>query len=290
MDTLEDFAGWTHIASGKVRELYRSTEPADDPRLLMVASDRISAFDHLLEPPIPQKGEILTRLSRWWFDILNVPNHLLDEEGPAEIAERSMVVKALDMLPVECVVRGAITGSGFAEYRKCGTVCGIALPDGLEDGDLLEEPIFTPAYKAPQGEHDENITFERVCELVGKQTAEDLRARSIEIFTRARAIAYERGIILADTKFEFGVDPKTGEITLADEVLTSDSSRYWDADIYAQKSGAERMESFDKQIVRNWLQKHWDKRGVPPVLPQDIVEQTQKRYIELHERITGHAF
>lgn len=290
----EQLAGWRHIYSGKVRDLY---VPADTPQgtasdyLLVVASDRISAFDHVLEPPIAGKGAVLTALSRWWFDQLDVPNHLVkgDDHGapavPAQVADRAMLTKRLDMHPIECVVRGAITGSGYKEYQATGAVCGIELPEGLRDGDLLDEPIFTPAYKAPLGEHDENITFERATELVGADIAARLRDTSLAIFTRARELAASRGVLLADTKFEFGSDPRTGELTLADEVLTSDSSRYWDAENY-RKGGDGRLASFDKQIVRNWLSAHWSGDGVPPVLPETIVQQTLARYRELYERLT----
>lgn len=265
--------------------------PSDgsDEHMLLVTSNRISAFDFLLDPPIPGKGAILTALSRWWFDVLDVPNHLATDgpEAPDEVAERSMVTRRLDMLPIECVVRGAITGSGFAEYEATGAVCGIRLPTGLTDGDLLDTPIFTPAYKAPLGEHDENITFDRTAELVGDITAVELRRLSLDIFTQARDIAAARGLILADTKFEFGHDPESGEIVLADEVLTSDSSRYWDAEVYERETGSARMSSFDKQIVRDWLSEHWDRQGTPPSLPDDIVERTRARYAELYERLTG---
>ena len=266
----------------------------------MVASDRVSAFDHVLEPGIPGKGELLTTLSRWWFDQLDVPNHLVAPsknptgsaqassrtEVPASVAGRAMLAKTLDMFPIECVVRGYLVGSGWAEYQQSQTVCGIALPAGLANGDRLPEPIYTPAYKAPMGEHDENITFERTVELVGEADAAALRDLSLRIFATASAIAEARGVILADTKFEFGRDPDSGEITLADEVLTSDSSRYWDARSYAA-GGAGRLDSFDKQIVRDWLAANWDKTGTPPTLPHEIVERTAARYRELIERLTA---
>lgn len=287
-------AGWRHVYSGKVRDLYvpaEATGTSDSAYLLVVASDRISAFDHVLEPPIPGKGALLTALSRWWFDQLDVPNHLAEgdraaPEVPAEVADRAMLTRRLEMHPIECVVRGALTGSGYAEYRATGAVCGIELPTGLSDGDLLDEPIYTPAYKAPLGEHDENITFERSAEIVGDEAAAALRDTSLAIFARARELAAERGVILADTKFEFGRDPRSGQLTLADEVLTSDSSRYWDAETY-QAGGPGRLASFDKQIVRDWLAAHWDKQGEPPVLPDDIVRRTLERYAELYARITG---
>jgi phosphoribosylaminoimidazole-succinocarboxamide synthase len=276
--------GWTHVYSGKVRDLY---EHAEHPTLmLVVASDRVSAFDHVLEPGIPGKGALLTQLTRWWFAQLDQPNHLAAEGPavPAALTDRAMLVKRLDMHPIECVVRGYLTGSGWAEYRESGTVCGIPLPAGLNDGDRLPEPLYTPAFKAPMGEHDENITFERSVELVGSSVATALRDASLAIFERASSIALSRGVILADTKFEFGTDPATGELTLADEVLTSDSSRYWDATLYAA-GGPNRLDSFDKQIVRNWLAANWDKHGTPPALPAEIVERTAARYRELIDRL-----
>lgn len=289
--------GWQHAYSGKVRDLY---EHAEHPSLmLVVASDRVSAFDHVLEPGIPGKGALLTALSRWWFARLDVPNHLVAPDTanpdttnlalpavPTELADRAMLVRRLQMHAIECVVRGYLTGSGWAEYRESGTVCGIPLPAGLSDGDPLPEPLYTPAFKASLGEHDENITFERSVELVGEVTATALRDASLAIFTAASAIAAEHGVLLADTKFEFGTDPATGVQTLGDEVLTSDSSRYWDAELYAA-GGTDRLASFDKQIVRNWLAAHWDKHGEPPTLPPEIVERTAARYRELIERLTG---
>lgn len=310
-----ELPGWRHVYSGKVRDLYvpadASAEPAE--RMLVVASDRVSAFDHVLEPGIPGKGALLTTLSLWWFDRLaggdggrSIPNHLAASsvlsDGPDgrvntpddrrslipdDVAGRAMVVRRLEMLPVECVVRGYLTGSGWAEYRAQGTVCGIPLPAGLGDGDRLPEPLFTPAYKAPMGEHDENISFEQTVELVGAERAAELRDLSLEIYTRAARTAEDRGLILADTKFEFGLDD-AGVLTLADEVLTSDSSRYWDAAAWAAGSTpAERMASFDKQIVRDWLAAHWDRTGTPPELPAEIVERTADRYRELLERLTA---
>ena len=282
--------GWTHAYSGKVRDLYVPTGETleSTPRVLVVASDRVSAFDHVLEPGIPGKGELLTKLSLWWFDQLGVPNHLREGEIPAEVQGKAMLVANLDMFPVECVVRGYLSGSGWLEYQESQSVCGIALPAGLQDGDKLPEPIYTPAWKAPFGEHDENITFERTVELVGLEDATALRDLSLQIFTKATELAAAKGIILADTKFEFGRDRGTGVITLADEVLTSDSSRYWDAAAYAAgTTPAEKMTSFDKQIVRNWLSANWDKNGSPPVLPADIVERTADRYRELITRMLG---
>nr|WP_221209700.1 phosphoribosylaminoimidazolesuccinocarboxamide synthase [Leifsonia aquatica] len=299
-------AGWVHSYSGKVRDLYvpeGATGLDDADAVLVVASDRVSAFDHVLSPGIPGKGELLTALSLWWFDQLaGVPNHLVPDhelrrEGtddrvveriPAEVSGRAMLVKPLDMFPIECVVRGYLTGSGWAEYQASRSVCGIPLPDGLSNGDRLPEPLYTPAWKAPLGEHDENISFERTVELVGPEIAEELRRLSLQVYSRASAIAEQRGVIIADTKFEFGADRATGEITLADEVLTSDSSRYWDAQVYATAATAEeRMASFDKQIVRDWLAANWDKTGTPPELPAEIVERTTARYRELLERLTG---
>ena len=300
--------GWRHIYSGKVRDLYVPADLPEDARadrMLVVASDRVSAFDFVLSPGIPGKGELLTTLSLWWFDLLadatggrSIPNHLAADHAlnasdevveliPASVRGRSMLVRGLSMLPVECVVRGYITGSGWAEYVESGTVCGIALPAGLNNGDRLPEPIFTPAYKAPMGEHDENISFEQTVELVGAQTAAELRDTSLEIYRRAAATAEAHGLILADTKFEFGRDD-AGVLTLADEVLTSDSSRYWDAAAWeAGTTPTQRMASFDKQIVRDWLAANWDKQGTPPELPSEIVEQTADRYRELLERLTS---
>ncbi|MFJ6678115.1 phosphoribosylaminoimidazolesuccinocarboxamide synthase [Microbacterium sp. NPDC091382] len=293
-DAATALPGWIHVYSGKVRDLYR---PADDSngRMLVVASDRVSAFDQVLDPGIPRKGELLTRLSLWWFAQLAgadggrpIPNHLIaGAEPPAEVAGRAMVVRELDMQPIECVVRGYLTGSGWAEYQADGTVCGIPLPSGLRNGDRLPEPIYTPAYKAPLGEHDENISFERSVELVGEDRAVALRDASLEVYRRAAALAEAKGLILADTKFEFGYDAD-GVLTLADEVLTSDSSRYWDAETWRTgETPAARMASFDKQIVRDWLAANWDKQGTPPVVPEDIVAKTAAKYRELLERVTS---
>lgn len=290
--------GWEHAYSGKVRDLYRS---ADRPgQLLMVASDRVSAFDHLLEPPVPGKGTLLTGLSLWWFEQLApVVNHLVPRGEwagaiPDSVAGRAMLVRSLEMYPIECVVRGYLSGSGWLEYQETRSVCGIALPAGLADGDRLPAPIFTPAWKAPYGEHDENISFDRVVEIVGPDVAIALRDASLDIFTRASAIAEDRGVILADTKFEFGAgadaaDGARGVLTLGDEVLTSDSSRFWDATVYAAggSTGGSRTESFDKQIVRNWLLANWDSKGTPPPLPAAIVERTAARYRELIDRLTA---
>ena len=286
--------------------------------MLVVASDRVSAFDHILSPGIPGKGVLLTTLSLWWFDQLagadggrRIPNHLAashtlsrGEDGepntgddltsliPPVVTGRAMVVKRLEMLPLECVVRGYLTGSGWAEYVDNGTVCGIRLASGLQNGDRLPAPIFTPAYKAPLGDHDENISFDQTVALVGTDRAEKLRDLSLEIYERAARTTEDRGLILADTKFEFGIDGGAGDdegvLTLADEVLTSDSSRYWDAAAWISGTTPEaRMASFDKQIVRDWLAASWDRSGRPPELPDDIAAQTSARYRELLERLTG---
>lgn len=286
-----ELPGWRHVYSGKVREVYESeTEP---DVLLVVASNRVSAFDHLLEPEIPGKGRMLTELSRWWFSQLPTPNHLREPEGwdaqlDPELAARSMRVAKLQMFPLECVVRGYLTGSGLAEYNETGKACGVPLPAGLQDGDRLPAPIYTPAYKAPQGEHDENISYERTVELVGEQHAAALRELSLRLYTAGSTIAAEQGLVLADTKFEFGLDAD-GRVTLADEALTSDSSRYWDKRRYSDESltTPERLASFDKQIVRNWLREHWNGEGTPPRLPDEIVEQTAAKYQELIERLTA---
>ena len=281
---------WTHLYEGKVRDLYESD--AEPGRLLVVASDRVSAFDHVLEPGIPGKGALLTQLSLWWFGKLGMPNHLaaahpsLGGHLPPGIAERAMLVHRLDMFPIEAVVRGYLTGSGWVEYQQTQSVCGIPLPAGLGNGDRLPEPIYTPAFKAPRGEHDENISYARTVELVGEESASALRDTSLAAFATATAIAEDHGLILADTKFEFGRDPGNGELTLADEVLTSDSSRYWDADAYAA-GGMRRLDSFDKQIVRDWLTANWDRTGTPPELPAEIVERTADRYRELIARLTA---
>ncbi len=305
----QSLPGWRHVYSGKVRDLFvpaESTTGATAERMLVVASDRVSAFDHVLEPGIPGKGALLTALSLWWFDRLaggdggrRIPNHLAadhvlgsDDEAhsliPEAVTGRAMVVRGLDMQPVECVVRGYLTGSGWAEYRENGTVCGIRLVDGLANGDRLPEPIFTPAYKAPLGEHDENISFAQTEELVGAERAAELRDLSLEIYGRAAATAEARGLILADTKFEFGLD-RDGVMTLADEVLTPDSSRYWDAAAWESGTTPEaRMASFDKQIVRDWLAAAWMPReGTPPELPDDVVARTAARYAELLQRLTA---
>jgi phosphoribosylaminoimidazole-succinocarboxamide synthase len=290
-----DLPGWTHAYSGKVRDLYVPVgqDLATAPRILVVASDRISAFDHVLEPVIPNKGELLTRLSTWWFEQLPVPNHLREPDSttpsiPTEVQSRSMLVANLDMFPIECVVRGYLSGSGWLEYQETQTVCGVPLPSGLRNGDRLPVPVYTPAYKAPVGEHDENITFERTIELIGEADARSLRDLSLDIFTLATHLAAKRGVILADTKFEFGRDRETGIINLADEVLTSDSSRYWDAESYTV---GEREQSFDKQIVRNYLDGlDWNKQPPGPKLPADITAKTGAAYVTAYEKLTEKKF
>jgi phosphoribosylaminoimidazole-succinocarboxamide synthase len=281
---------WKPVYSGKVRELYipeSASSIADADRLLLVASDRVSAFDHILDPEIPGKGAVLTALSRWWFDHLDgVAHHQTAERPPSEVANRAIVALPLEMFPVECVVRGYLAGSGWKEYQAAGTVGGIPLPPGLSEGDALPEVLFTPATKAELGDHDENISFDQMADIVSREVAEQLRDLSVMIYSQARAIAEQQGLILADTKFEFGRHPTTGAIMLGDEVLTSDSSRYWDADIYA-KGGMNRLDSFDKQLVRNWLVENWSGDGVPPTLPAELVALTQARYAELFERLTG---
>jgi phosphoribosylaminoimidazole-succinocarboxamide synthase len=284
-----DIAGATHLHSGKVRDLYT----LDDGTLLMVASDRISAYDFVLEPGIPDKGEILTRMSLWWFEQLKglVPNHVLSVDVPAEVAGRAVICERLDMFPVECVARGYLTGSGLLDYQATGEVCGIALPPGLVDGSKLPEPLFTPATKADIGEHDENIDFSHVARLIGGQDAEALRELTLAVYARAEQIARQQGIILADTKFEFGHRPDT-TIVLADEVLTPDSSRFWPADEYEP---GHAQPSFDKQFVRNWLtspESGWDRASdvPPPSLPPEIVEKTRERYVHAFELLTGEQF
>ncbi len=278
-----EIPGYKHVYSGKVRELFVPTDPKFSHLALIVATDRISAFDHILSPEIPGKGIELTKITNWWLDQIDFPNHRSSELlPPAEISERAVVVKNLQMYPVECVVRGYISGSGWKEYQQTQSICGIALPAGLEFGDKLPEPIFTPAYKAPQGEKDENITFEKVVELVGSEIAEKLKRASLEIYSYAAKVAEKAGLILADTKFEFGNNLATGEMTLADEVLTPDSSRYWDKSQWEQ---GVRDESFDKLMVRNWLSEHWDHQGEPPTLSPEIVALSAQRYQELRERL-----
>ena len=294
--------GARHLHSGKVRDLYELTEGEYAGQLLMVASDRISAFDYVLDSTIPDKGEILTRMSLWWFDRLAglVPNHVLSTDVPDAVKGRAVICQKLDMFPVECVARGYLTGSGLLDYQATRHVCGIELPDGLVDGSRLPEPIFTPAAKAAVGDHDENVSYDQVVGVVGAEDAAALRALTLDIYTRADAIARGVGLMLADTKFEFGarisVDRSTGDtdrtIVLADEVLTPDSSRFWSLEEW--KPG-QAQPSYDKQIVRDWLlspESGWDKRSGerPPGLPDEIVERTRARYIEAYERLTGQRF
>ena len=282
---------YRHLASGKVREIYR----IDDEHLLFVASDRISAFDYILDSLIPDKGRILTAMSVFFFDYIDAPNHLAgppdDPRIPGEVLGRALVVRQLDMVPVECVARGYLTGSGLLDYQRTGAVCGIALPPGLGEASKFERPLFTPATKAEFGEHDENISFERVIELVGAVRANQLRERTLQIYLQAADHALTKGIIIADTKFEFGVDADD-RVVLADEVFTPDSSRYWPADTYTE---GVVQPSFDKQFVRNWLtgpESGWDRYGSapPPPLPDDIIDATRARYIEAYERISGLSF
>ncbi|GAA4854081.1 phosphoribosylaminoimidazolesuccinocarboxamide synthase [Saccharopolyspora rosea] len=285
-------ADYPRIAAGKVRQLYA----VDDEHLLLVASDRISAYDHVLDTPIPDKGRVLTAMSVFWFELLAdlVPNHLVsadDPRIPGEVRGRALLVRRLEMLPVECVARGYLTGSGLADYRRTGAVCGVELPDGLTEASRLPEPIFTPATKAALGEHDENVSFEAVTAAVGRERAEQLRELTLRIYRRAAEHARERGVILADTKFEFGV-AADGSVVLGDEVLTPDSSRYWPADGYEP---GRTQPSFDKQYVRDWLTSPasgWDRASdtPPPPLPADVVEATRSRYVEAYERITGESF
>src|SRR4051795_3298761 len=281
--------GATHLHSGKVRDLYE----LPDGRLLMVASDRISAFDFILDTPIPDKGAILTRMSLWWFDRLAglVPHHVLSTDVPAPVRGRAVICERLEMFPVECVVRGYLTGSGLLDYRATGEVCGIALPAGLEDGSRLPEPIFTPATKAELGEHDENVSYDAVVTTVGADRAAELRDLTLAVYGRAEAIARERGIILADTKLEFGARPD-GTTVLADEVLTPDSSRFWPA---AEWRPGRAQPSYDKQIVRNWAlspESGWDRSSgePPPSLPPEVVQRTRARYVEAYELLTGQTF
>ena len=274
------------IHAGKVREMYAL--PAGD--VLMVATDNISAFDHILPTPIPGKGAVLTQLSLWWFERLRdlVPDHVVSVDVPDAVKGRAIVVEKLDMVPVECVARGYLTGSGWVEYQRSRTVCGVSLPDGLRDGDKLPAPIFTPAIKAELGEHDENVDFATIARLHGDDLATRLRDLTLEVYARAEQIAAGRGIILADTKVEFG-RRDDGTLVLADEVLTPDSSRFWDAELWRP---GESLPSFDKQYVRDWLaeESEWDRETTPPQLPAEVVEATRARYIEAYERLTGQRF
>lgn len=281
--------GARHLHSGKVRDLYEL--PGGD--LLLVASDRISIFDFVLETTIPDKGEILTRMSLWWFTQLAdlVPHHVLSTDVPEEVRGRAIVCERLSMHPVECVVRGYLTGSGLLDYDASGEVCGVALPAGLVDGSRLPEPIFTPATKGALGDHDENVSYDAVVAEVGADTAAQLRDLTLAVYGRAEEIARERGIILADTKLEFGVSTTRGMV-LGDEVLTPDSSRFWPAELWAP---GRAQPSYDKQIVRNWAlspESGWDRSsgGAPPPLPPDVVERTRTRYLEAYELLTGETW
>jgi phosphoribosylaminoimidazole-succinocarboxamide synthase len=286
--------GATHLHSGKVRDLYELQDGPHAGHLLMVASDRISIFDFVLDSTIPDKGEILTRMSLWWFDQLAdlVPGHVVSTDVPASVAGRAVVCEKLAMYPVECVARGYLTGSGLLDYRATGEVCGIALPAGLDDGSRLPEPIFTPATKAELGEHDENVSYAAVEATVGADAAATLRDLTLQVYARAEGIARERGIILADTKLELGTrlgGPGEGTVVLGDEVLTPDSSRFWPADDWTP---GRAQASYDKQIVRNWAlspESGWDRASgeAPPPLPPEVVERTRSRYVEAYELLTG---
>jgi phosphoribosylaminoimidazole-succinocarboxamide synthase len=286
-------AEYPHIASGKVRDLYA----VDGGHLLLVASDRISAYDHVLATPIPDKGRVLTAMSVFWFELLGrdgIAHHLAapvdDPRIPAEVGGRALLVRRLEMLPVECVARGYLAGSGTADYRRSGAVCGIALPEGLTEASRLPEPIFTPATKAESGEHDENVTLDQVAAAVGTERAGQLAERTLHIYRRAAEHAASRGLILADTKLEFGL--AGGTLVLADEVLTPDSSRYWPAEGYAPGTV---QPAFDKQYVREWLTSPasgWDRASdtKPPPLPDRVVAATRARYVAAYERVSGRAF
>jgi len=287
-------APFRHVHAGKVRDLYETF----DGQLVMVASDRISAYDFVLPTPVPDKGRVLTQLSLWWFERLAdlVPNHVvsdtLPEGAPDEWRGRALVCEPLAMVPVECVARGYLTGSGLADYRRTGEVCGVPLPPGLVDADRLPEPVFTPATKAPMGEHDENVTYAAVESEVGRKLAGELRRLTLAVYARGEEIARERGILLADTKLEFGRRLDDGTVVLADEVLTPDSSRFWPADGWQP---GRAQPSFDKQYVRDWLTSPasgWNRASgeEPPPLPPDVVERTRSRYVDAYERLTGRRF
>ena len=291
--------GYAHVYSGKVRDLYApldlsTGEPRDD-QLLLVASDRISAYDFVLDTPIPDKGAVLTQLSLWWFEQLEalVPNHVVSTVVPAEVAGRAVLVKRLRMLPVECVARAYLTGGGLGEYRASGTVSGVRLPEGLVDGSRLPEPVFTPSTKAPVGEHDQPMSYAEVEAEIGPDLAARVRDLTTAILARGNEIAAERGILIADTKVEFGIDESAGgAVVLADEVLTPDSSRFWPADGWEP---GHAQPSYDKQFVRDWLTSEasgWDRSSdtPPPALPDEVVEQTRAKYVEAYERLTGRRF
>jgi len=279
-------AGWKHVRTGKVRDLYQD----EAGRLLMVASDRISAFDWVLPTTSPDKGKVLTAMSLWWFERIAhiVPNHVLSVDVPEEVAGRAIIARSLDMFPIECVARGYLTGSGLVEYRENETVCGIKLPAGLVDGSRLPEPIFTPATKAEVGEHDVNVSFEVAAAKIGQADATELRRLTLEIYKAADEISRAAGIILADTKFEFG--RAEGQIFIGDEVLTPDSSRFWPFETWVPGGS---QPSFDKQFLRDWLATSgWDRNGElpPPALPDEVVAKTRDRYLVAFERLTGGTF
>jgi phosphoribosylaminoimidazole-succinocarboxamide synthase len=284
----EDILDLPLVHKGKVRELYR----LGDDRLLMVATDSISAFDYVLASTIPDKGEILNQLSLWWFDLVAdiVDNHVVSSDVPGPVRGRAVICERLEMIPVECVARGYLTGSGWLEYQRSGEVCGVPLPGGLVDGSRLPEPIFTPATKADLGEHDENVSFDVVADTVGHDLATRIRDLTLRVYARAERIAAARGILLADTKFEFGCRPD-GSVVLADEVLTPDSSRFWDASTWAPGG---RLDSFDKQYLRNWLlhESGWQRTSgdPPPALPQHVVAATRARYVRAYQQLTDEQF
>ena len=304
MSAAVELPGYSLIYSGKVRELYAPIDPstggASQDQLLLVASDRISAFDYILDSEIPDKGKVLTQLSLWWFEQLTdiIPNHVISTEVPDAVAGRAVLVQHLEMVPVECIGRAYLTGSGLAEYRQSSSVCGVPLPAGLTDGSLLPTPIFTPSTKAPIGEHDQPMTFSEVEAQIGMPVAARVRDLTIAILKRGNEIAADRGILLADTKVEFGFDRSRLDadgnptIVLADEVLTPDSSRFWPA---ARWQPGRAQDSYDKQFVRDWLTSSasgWDRSSgeTPPALPGDIIEATRSKYIEAYEALTGRAF
>jgi phosphoribosylaminoimidazole-succinocarboxamide synthase len=291
-----DLPGYVHVYSGKVRDLYAPLGTDGAPRqdqVLLVASDRLSAFDFVLRTPIPDKGAVLTQLSLWWFERLAdlVPHHVISTDVPAAVAGRAVLVERLDMVPVECVARAYLTGGGLREYAADGTVSGVRLPDGLVDGSRLPEPVFTPSSKAPAGEHDEPISYGQVVAEVGTDRAAELADLTRRILARGNEIAVDRGIIIADTKVEFGVRPD-GQLVLADEVLTPDSSRFWPADRWEP---GHPQPSYDKEFVREWLtspESGWDKASgeEPPELPEAVLEQTRAKYVEAYEQLTGRRF
>jgi phosphoribosylaminoimidazole-succinocarboxamide synthase len=287
--------GYTHVYSGKVRDLY-APDAAPEDQILLVASDRISAFDHILDTPIPDKGAVLTQLSLWWFERLSdvVPNHLVSTKVPAEVAGRAVLCRRLEMVPVECIARAYLTGGGLTEYAEKGSVSGVSLPPGLVDGDRLAEPVFTPTTKAPVGEHDLPMTAAEVAELVGADIGDLADGLTRRILARGNEIATERGIIIADTKVEFGVERTGGtpRLVLADEVLTPDSSRFWPAEEWEP---GHPQPSFDKQYVRDWLTSPasgWDRKSgePPPPLPDDVIERTRAKYVDAYQRLTGRRF